>query len=266
MRRSFALAVVFAFVAMCPAYLAASQLMPSFSDLSGWTTDRYDPNEFVNVGVFQGRSDVLKIGIDESDGVPNRPAGQQGGFYNTQGRSIGVNGTIGDSVSADLYIPESWRDEANGSRRTDMWGLIGSEPGQAAYPIIGFTNYGGAARYRYWDASIGWVDLANAVQFNAWTTFTFIYNGTTVDYFINGANVGTIGVVPQVAQGQALNRVFLQAFNFHGNSFQPAAVATNYEAFWANSVNTEIPEPATVSLVGLSLLAVAVWHRRTKRV
>lgn len=129
----------------------AADLMPDFASVpTGWTTDRYDPASFSNVGTYQGRNNVLGIGIDRAGKLANRGGAYQSTFYNTQGRQHAVTGGAGSFLAADLYIPDSWRDAvANGNVRTDMWGVMQNAvpvvPVVTAYPIIGFTNYGGAA-------------------------------------------------------------------------------------------------------------------------
>ena len=81
----------------------AAPIMPDFSTVpAGWTTDRYAPNSFANVGTYQGRNDVLGIGISSADSLPNRPAGFQSSFYNTQGKAHAAAGGAGSVLSADL--------------------------------------------------------------------------------------------------------------------------------------------------------------------
>jgi len=50
----------------------------------GWVVDRYAPDSFNNVGTFEGRNNVLGLGISEADGFGNR-GGQNSTFYATQG-------------------------------------------------------------------------------------------------------------------------------------------------------------------------------------
>ena len=120
----------------------AAMIMPDFADVpTGWVTDRYAPASFSNVGAYQGRNDVLGIGISSADGLNNRPGAYQSQFYSTQGRQHAVSGGVGSVLSADLYIPAAWRDGGSGNVRTDMWGVMSNGVSVSDYPIIGFTNY-----------------------------------------------------------------------------------------------------------------------------
>ncbi|MGC3961035.1 MAG: hypothetical protein QM813_24820 [Verrucomicrobiota bacterium] len=96
---------------------------------------------------------VYEIGITSVGSLTSRPAPYQSTFYNTQGRQHALSGGAGSVVSADLYIPASWANPLNGSVRTDMWGVLPyppsvNDPDPREYPIIGFSNYGGASRLR----------------------------------------------------------------------------------------------------------------------
>jgi hypothetical protein len=170
--RNSLLAPTFAAVLMLGAAALPAQaalLTPDFADApTGWNTDRFAPDSFSNVGNYQGRDNVLGIGISRNQGSSARPNSQHGDFYNTQGRQHAVSGGAGSTLAADLFIEESWTDATQGHVRTDMWGVTDNAP--LAYPIIGFTNYGGAARYRIWDADTanGWVDLLTAVVPGSW--------------------------------------------------------------------------------------------------
>src|SRR5262249_32383322 len=80
---------------------SATELMPGFANVpTGWTTDRYNPDSFSNVGSYAGRNDVLGIGIGPNGAAANRPAGQSSQFYDTQGMQHAVSGGTGDSISA----------------------------------------------------------------------------------------------------------------------------------------------------------------------
>lgn len=212
----------------------AAEIMPSFATLpAGWTTDRYEPASFANVGTYQGHSNTLGIGIDASTGWAARP-GYQNTFYNTQGRGYQFSPVAGPGsvLSADLYIPASWGNAANGNVRTDMWGvMLDSSSAISAYPIIGFTNYGGAPRLRVWDDVI-WVDLATPISYNTWHRFSIeLLADSTINYYVNGALVYS-----DLATGSsvAFSSVIMQAYNFDDPSIAGAILAP-YTAHWSNA-------------------------------
>ena len=144
MRRNLYAAIV-ATLAFAPGIAGAAELMPSFANVpTGWSTDRYNPDSFTNIGTVNGRSNVLGIGIGPNGAFANRPSAYQSQFYDTQGMGHSISGGSGNSLSAGLYIPSSWLNSANGVVRTDMWGVMNSGTFNAItdYPIIGFTNHG----------------------------------------------------------------------------------------------------------------------------
>ena len=237
----------------------AGSIMPSFATVpAGWVTDRYQPDQFANVGTFQGRTDVLGIGISSADSSPNRPGGQQGSFYNTQGMQYALSGGPDSWLSADLWIPVEWSDPvANGHARSDMWGVMTDGTAVSEYSIIGFTNYGGAPRYRVWDADTanGWVDLSTSVAYDAWTSLSIQFTGSSYDYWLNGSVVYTDSTINGTTGFQA---TIMQAYNFGDPSILDAN-AQDYTAHWSNSV----PDGgATFALLGGALFGLVALRRK----
>ena len=245
--------------------VARADLMPSFADVpTGWSVDRYAPASFSDVGTYQGRSDVLGIGISLADDYANRPAPYQSTFYNTQGEGHAISGGAGTELDGDLFIPLSWSDPAsNGSVRTDMWGVMTDSTNAITdYPIIGFTNYGGAARYRVWNEYLNsgngaWVDLATPVAYNAWTSFGIGFDGTNIDYYINGSEVYSYAEETATA---GFSEVIMQAYNFGGDPSITSANPVNYTAYWSNSV----PEPGSFTLLSVGLLGLMFAARKRR--
>lgn len=241
----------------------ALPLMPDFSNIpTGWVVDRYDPDQFANIGNFAGRDNVLAIGISPNDGLNLRPAGFQSTFYNTQGRNHAITGGVGDSLTASLYIETSWRNPQLGNVRSDMWGVVNTEP-SADYPIIGFTNYGGTPRLRIWDdeTANGWVDLAAPVNFGGWMEFEIRFAGA-YQYYVDGVLVYTDATIP--GGTPVFTATIMQAYNFCGDPSLVGAVCNGYVAHWDNQ-RTEVPEPATFTVIGMGLIGLAAARRRREQ-
>jgi hypothetical protein len=239
----------------------AALVMPDFADIpTGWITDRYEPHSFRKIGSFQGKDKVLAIEINQAEGFDNRPRDYQYTFYNTQGRQHAITGGAGSVLAAALYIPSSWGDAANGTVRTDMWGVMSNSSGVTAYPIIGYTNYGGEPRYRVYDADTGgWVNLSPTVSYDAWTNFAIVFTGSAFDYYINGVKVYSDSTI---SGSTGFSAVIMQAYNFFGDPSITDANPINYTAHWANSAPVPLPPSALLLGSGLLGLAGLGWRSR----
>jgi len=234
---------------------SAAELMPDYGQVpTGWSVDRYAPAGFSNLGTVNGMNNVLGISISSDQDAANR-GGQNASFYNTQGEFHSITGGMGDSLTAELYVPGSWANASNGARRTDMWGEIGN---QGDFPVIGFTNDNGVdafAGFRTFNDVTGlWTDLSNAVNYNGWNTLSIVDDGTNFDYFVNGVAAGSIVVSDTT---DPFSEVLMQAYNFGDPSLFPNAVVNDYTGMWAN-VGSAVaaPEPTALTIFGGGLLVL----------
>lgn len=255
----FKIATITAAAMLAGAWTAgAAMVMPDLGNVpTGWTTDRYDPTSFSNVGTYQGRANVLGIEITSAGNLANRPGGQQNSFYNTQGRQHAVSGGAGSVLSADLWIPTTWAVPANGSFRSDIWGVMTDGSAVSDYPILGFTSYGGASRFRVWDDT-AWVDLATSVNYDAWNSLAISYTGSSYVYSINGTTVYTDNTING---STGFSAVIMQAYNFADPSISGATLV-DYTAHWSN---TPVPEPSTYVAGALLLLPFGISTIRKLR-
>jgi hypothetical protein len=219
--------------------------------------DRYAPDSFGDVGTYQGKQHVLGIGIGANGNLANRGAPYQNSFYNTQGEGFGVSGGIGSVIQAQLYVPPSWSDAANGAARTDMWGVADDGTQLSAYAILGFTNEGtgGFTGFRGWDSNTGtWQDFAGPVNYGAWNTLAIVLTASAIDYFINGTEFYALTGTGSVA----FDQVLMEAYNFADPGAWPGVNASPYTAYWAN-----VPEPAGIAVMLAGLAGLAMLRRRT---
>jgi hypothetical protein len=141
-----------------------------------------------------------------------------------------------------------------------MWGVMNNATAVSDYTIFGFSNYGGAARLRVYDGDTanGWVDIATAINFNAWTSLAIDFTGSSYVYSVNGTAVYTDNTING---STSFSRTLMQAYNFADPSIANAS-ALPYVANWANA---EVPEPGIIALFGLGLLGFAASRRKAAK-
>lgn len=241
----------------------ASGFADTFDSIDpSWVTDRYAPAGFSSQS-FLG-DNRLRIDISDADSAANRPGAFSGAFYNTQGRQRAASLLTAWEVSGDLYISEDMLTGAN-LRRTDLWTRDNNAvEANAAYSILGVIRNDAAdpfnpgasltTRYRVWDADTasGWVDLGTAVT-GGWHHLSILSTGSAFEYRIDNSLVYTDNTYSE-AGSEALKTVFVQGYNFG---------AGNYSVYWDNITAAPVPEPATLTALGLG--AFAAIRRRKKK-
>jgi len=218
------------------------------SQASGtWYTDRFAPAVFESGVMFDG-SARLHQGISSADSEANRPSGFDIPFYNYQGRKFDVNSGTNSSVSIDLFVDSAW----NAGTRAGMWTTMSN--GNLTFPIIEYVvdgDNGDSMSYtgfRYWQSNIGWTatSFANAAQ-DEWYTLDIELTATTVEFSINGTNIGSVGNLG----AHMIDNVILNAHN--------QGPAGSYDVYWDNF--NAVPTPGSFALLGLGGL-VATRRRR----
>jgi len=117
------------------------------------------------------------------------------------------------------------------------------------YAVIGFTDQNGTGTYRIWNDQTGiWTYISSPVAYNAWTSFSISFNGTSFVYSIDGTQVGALAN----SGSTSISEVIMQAYNFGGT----------YTADWSN---TPVPEPTTIVAGAMLLLPFGLSGLRMLR-
>ncbi len=243
MKTRILLAMVLAVALLAGTASATTLTFETDGDLSGWYTDRYDPAVF-EIAEFNGES-RLHMRVN--------PSGPTSGFSSFQGKKYDTNLT-GDimTFSIDMYVDADWD---TSDRSVGLWGVGHDEDGIiSAYPILAFRGTASTARGFYsWDGA--WSDDYMAVEnYNEWYNLKFVLTkGVGFEYFINNSLMGTFSAT----NTSSLENVILNAYNF----------GEGYDIYWDNFVYdaTVVPEPATMTLLGLGLGGLALSRIRRRK-
>ena len=243
---------------------AVAQFTDTFDTIDpAWVTNRYPPAGFASVS-FLG-DNRLQLTIGQTGSTANRPLQYSDPFYNTQGRQRdgGITGLW--TLSAQVYVSSAFDTTTGPLVRSALWGHSGTTPEGGAYMILGFTNASPtdplnpaatdrAFRFRIFDANFGdWIDLGvpTGFAFDTWHMLTGTSTGTSFEYRIDGALVGTIATTA----GSDLLSAMVQGYNF--------GQAGSYSVYWDNVTVSAVPEPAASALfAALAALGLAGWRRR----
>ncbi|MBO9626641.1 MAG: hypothetical protein J7484_09735 [Microbacterium sp.] len=202
----------------------------AFTDLAPYERDRTTPS-----GGYDVTESALSLTI-ESD-----LASTTGAFYQTEGVGALIDGV--DGLSASLYVDPAW--ESVTSVRAGLWLVVAPDAeGDDAWPIIEFTNIGGAPRIRTYDTFVTgeWTDVT-AVEYGRSYRLGAARNGAGgIDYLVDGSVVGSLS-----NDDYRDNQPYRVIFNDY--NLGAADGGSDYSVTWSELQALQIPVAPPVSVV-----------------
>ncbi len=207
---------------------------------NNWEADRQFPSDGVSSVSNFGRDDVARLGIDSS-------ATTSGTFTRTEGIKTAGSDNFGNEVQVDLYVDPDWETKAV---RAGLWvvGDDGAGERDELFGIIEFVNLepstsGASAQgdhegWRYWDSTVGWINLGTEFTYGEWVTLAIELDTTTQQYVysINGDEVATA-----TGGENFIREVFLNSYNYGLDAF-PNLSNASYAAHWHGGIVENNPE------------------------
>ncbi len=204
---------------------------PMSTDISDWEVDRRAPAVFERLDTFEGRSNVLLLGIE--------PPQSPNSFERFEGYKQRTQVPAGNSfLRGDIWIQDGWQSgDDTDYVRTGMWGDAMPEDlvaqGQyvndaAVFPIVQFTNRDGVGRLEVWDTTDGgFVDLpetADMINYDGWNTIDMrlLPDQGIVQYLFNGQVIYTWrpeSLDPSLGDPNQFFQMYLQGVNNDVTSF-----------------------------------------------
>jgi hypothetical protein len=223
-----------------------------------WYTDRYAPGVFASGQSGGSRTGVLQHGVRAADAAANRPNGQQGTFYDYQGRKydVGLTGAV-QRIAIDLYV-----DSASGvGVNAGIWGTTSnSNNANLYYPILAFRQSSTDAYdagFYFFDTlgafGGGWLDVMTGISGQSWNELEVVFTvGVGYEVFINGMSeflyADTIS--------ESIDNIILNQYNF----------GVDQDVYWDNFVasddGTVIPLPTAGALGMAGVMVLGARRRR----
>jgi hypothetical protein len=222
-----------------------------------WYTDRYAPGVFAAGQTGGSRTGVLQHGVRVADASANRPTGQQGTFYDYQGRKydVGLSGAV-QRIGIDLYV-----DSASGvGVNAGIWGTTSnSSNSDLYYPILAFrqSSSGAYATGFYFFDTLGafgggWLDVMTGISGQSWQELEIVFTvGVGYEVFINGMSEFTYADTIS----ESLENIILNQYNF----------GVDQDVYWDNFVATDaaaIPLPTAGALGMAGVMVLGARRRR----
>ncbi len=224
------------FAVMAIPALASNYTFTQSALNSDWKADRTFPTGGVTSVAAFGRSDVARLGIDNTNAA-------SGTFYRTEGIKTVDAQNFGQSVHVDLYIDPAWEHTAV---RAGFW-VVGDDGAGARddwFGILEFVNLepsasgdsaqGDHTGWRYWESGVGWTNLPTPFAYGTWVTLGIDLDTDAGEYqyFINGNLVAT-------AKGgeNFIREMFLNSYNYGLDGFTNLN-NDSYAAHWHGGLSS----------------------------